>query len=324
MQNTPSAETIASESAGPPVARMNLPAKIIGNSSLPPLAETPVNQPTPEKSAFDESLWPAWSSEVSFTGNSATAAGVLVVRVPLTISSDRQLALRELLSTAELARADRYRFPEVGRRFIACRAALKTLLTLHAGGSGSTANVRGVELVSTASGKPTWPGIPGDFSVSHSGEMALIAIGSHALSRDPQSPAAGRLGIDLEHAGRRTDCLRLARRYFAPGEVAALEAQPVEAIQRAFFRCWTRKEAYVKAIGVGLAYSLEAFEVPLGPLTPHCRRPALTAHAADPLELTRWQLLDTTPDTPYEAALFVESQAPPEIARATWDWERMA
>jgi 4'-phosphopantetheinyl transferase len=323
MQNTPSPETIASDSPQPPVARKNIPAKIIGNSSLPPQAETRVNQPAPEQSTFDETLWPAWSPEVSFTGNSANAA-VLVVRVPLTISSDRQVALRELLSTAELARADRYRFPEVGRRFIACRAALKTLLTLHAGGSGSTAEVRGVELVSTASGKPTWPGIPGDFSVSHSGEMALIAIGSRIASRDPQSLATGRLGIDLEHASRRTDCLRLARRYFAPAEVAALEAQPTEAIQRAFFRCWTRKEAYVKAIGVGLAYSLEAFEVPLGPLTPHCRRPALTAHAADPLELTRWQLLDTTPAPPYEAALFVESQAPPDITRATWDWERMA
>ncbi|ADG68806.1 4'-phosphopantetheinyl transferase [Planctopirus limnophila DSM 3776] len=262
-------------------------------------------------------LWPDWSPEIL----SNSPSHILVVRVPLEISPGRQTQLRELLSTSELARADRYRFPEVGRRFIACRAALKTLLAMHMQGCHQPKDIRSIELIPTASGKPTWAGSQSDFSVSHSGEMALIALQLPcSTSTTDHSPAPLRLGIDLEHAARTTDCLRLARRFFAPGEVAALEALPAEEVQRAFFRCWTRKEAYVKAIGVGLAYSLEAFEVPIDPLPPGTSHRALLSHAADVQQVQRWQLFETSPHPQYEAALFLDSPHPPNITYATINW----
>jgi 4'-phosphopantetheinyl transferase len=266
-------------------------------------------------------LWPDWSPEIL----SSSPSHILVVRVPLEISPDRQTQLRELLSTSELARADRYRIPEVGRRFIACRAALKTLLAIHIQGCHQPEEIRAIELIPTASGKPTWAGSQSDFSVSHSGEMALIALQLPcSTSTTNHSPAPLRLGIDLEHAARTTDCLRLARRFFAPGEVAALEALPAEEVQRAFFRCWTRKEAYVKAIGVGLAYSLEAFEVPIHPLPPGTSHRALLSHAADIQQVQRWQLFETAPHPHYEAALFLDAPHPPNINFATIDWVKIS
>ena len=104
----------------------------------------------------------------------------------------------------------------------------------HCGGSGH--------------GKPQLAGRPDlDFSLSHSGELVLIAV---ARGR--------RVGADVERVRARTDVLAIARGSLSGRERRAIEAGRTDAARReAFFRCWTRKEAYLKGLGVGLAGGLD-------------------------------------------------------------------
>src|SRR5262249_28909765 len=105
----------------------------------------------------------------------------------------------------------------------------------------------------TANGKPYLTGSAIDlrFNLSHSGERSMIAL------------AAGRdVGIDVEQE-RSVEVLGIAKRFFAPGEAAVLHTRSPAEQQIAFFRCWTRKEAFIKALGEGLGYPLDAFEVEL-------------------------------------------------------------
>lgn len=100
-------------------------------------------------------------------------------------------------------------------------------------------------------------------NISHTSDCVLLA-----LSRSRA------VGIDIEQTGRDTNCLGLARRYFAPREVTQLEALPAADQRAAFFRIWTQKEAFIKALGDGLACPLTAFEVAVDPAVPsgvlHC------------------------------------------------------
>jgi 4'-phosphopantetheinyl transferase len=114
-----------------------------------------------------------------------------------------------------------------------------------------------------------------------------------------------RVGVDLVGArpGRADDAV--ARALFAPGEVAGLRALPPEARAPAFRRCWTRKEAYVKARGEGLALPLDAFEVSLGP-EPWT---TLVRCALDPGERTRWGFLLLEPFAGYLGSVAIEAPA---------------
>ena len=92
------------------------------------------------------------------------------------------------------------------------------------------------------------------FNLSHAAGLALIAI---SLRRE--------IGVDVEHLNRKVGQMKdIAKRFFAPGEYEQLCALPREERRRAFFCCWTRKEAYLKALGAGLTHSLKNFEVSLG------------------------------------------------------------
>ena len=92
------------------------------------------------------------------------------------------------------------------------------------------------------------------FNLSHSAGLALIAV---SLGFD--------IGVDVEHLSRKVGQMKdLAKRFFAPGEYEQLCALPREEQRRAFFCCWTRKEAYLKAVGTGLVQPLKNFEVSLG------------------------------------------------------------
>ena len=96
-------------------------------------------------------------------------------------------------------------------------------------------------------GKPCFPALPGfHFSLSHSGSMALCAVSDRAL------------GCDIEQI--RGDRLRLAARFFHPQEYAWLLALPEEERQEGFFRLWTSKESFIKAIGRGLSLPLDSVQ----------------------------------------------------------------
>lgn len=153
---------------------------------------------------------------------------------------------REFLSDDEKARAQRFRFEHLQRKFTICRGVLRLLL-------GRYLNVppQAIAFQYTSTGKPKLAvdfGI--HFNVSHSGEVALFAF-----ARDCE------LGVDVEQVRPLPEMLSIAERFFSAEEVTELVGTPDDERQRAFFRCWTRKEAYIKATGEGLSAPLDQFAV---------------------------------------------------------------
>lgn len=158
-----------------------------------------------------------------------------------------------VLSLDELDRASRFRFEADRLYFARCRVALRCLLSQYL--QIAAAKLR---FEYKPCGKPelVWPVNRGhlQFNVSHCGNLALIAIG-----------AEHDLGIDIEKVRDGVDTTALAERFFSPRERAGLRALPEHLRNSAFFACWTRKEAYLKAIGDGLSFPLEDFSVTVHP-----------------------------------------------------------
>jgi phosphopantetheine--protein transferase-like protein len=143
----------------------------------------------------------------------------------------------------------------------------------------------------------TWTERPVDsnFAIPPTENLSLD-LGLYAITRGRE------LGVDLEHFRPALEHERIAERFFSPREVATLRTLPVESRQEAFFACWTRKEAYLKAKGEGLMRGLEQFTVSLVPGEPA----ALLSTEGDPQEAVRWSLRELSPRSEYVAALAVE------------------
>jgi 4'-phosphopantetheinyl transferase len=221
-------------------------------------------------------------------------AGTVELRAVALAVPDADVAgARALLSADERERADRFVFARDARRFIVCRAALRSALAEHVG-----ADPREIAFEYSPYGKPRLPGPRGpSFNVSHSGELAVIAL------------AAGReLGVDVEQCRRVRDCLRLAELAFSPLERARLAALPAADRDDAFLVCWTRKEAFAKACGDGLSRPLDRFTVAFGPQTL-----ARVVHVDDdPAEPGRWWLAELQPAPGFVGTLAARG-APAEI-----------
>jgi 4'-phosphopantetheinyl transferase len=155
------------------------------------------------------------------------------------------------LSAAEVERAGRYRFPADRRRFVRTRAALRTLLGAHL-----TLPASAVVIATAEGGKPQLEPArhpsPLRFNVSHSGELALIA-----LSLDCE------VGVDVEAIRPTPLPDDVIARHFSAAERAALAALPAARRRRAFYQIWTLKEAYLKACGDGLRRLPEHVELEL-------------------------------------------------------------
>jgi 4'-phosphopantetheinyl transferase len=189
----------------------------------------------------------------------------------VTADLDREGADRRTLSPDELERAGRFRFARDRRRFVAGRTILRRELSRRLDCTPGE-----ITFAYGPYGKPAVDGIA--FNVSHSGGTALFAFTADA-----------ELGVDVElHAHARADDDTVAERFFSPTEVASLREHPRGEQSAAFLRCWTRKEAFVKARGDGLSLPLHDFDVDfaLG------RGPALlrTAWSAD--EPREWTIKD--------------------------------
>jgi 4'-phosphopantetheinyl transferase len=209
--------------------------------------------------------------------------------------------LRAGLAEDERARADRFRADVDRRHFVAARGTLRVLL-------GRYLAVRPADVAFrySAYGKPALarPASAGRlrFNVSHSGGLALYAF---ALGHD--------VGIDVERVCPLDDAGAVAERLFSPAEVAALRAlaAPDGAGGETFFDCWTRKEAYVKALGGGLSLPLDAFTVAVGRgerTTLLGRRPGRGGEGGGPAR--RWTVIPLAPGDGYAAALAVRGAAP--------------
>jgi len=169
---------------------------------------------------------------------------------------DSFAAEETLLSEAERARARRFAFAEDRRRFLAQHGWQRRLLGLYTGRAPETLRIE-----PDAMGKPRLADVPLPFNGSESGGVALFAVS-----------ASGDIGVDVESLRPERADPRFAHRYFHPEEAAKLDRLDGEAFARAFFMVWTRKEALVKAVGLGLRIPLASFRVgvlpdePAGPL----------------------------------------------------------
>jgi 4'-phosphopantetheinyl transferase len=196
---------------------------------------------------------------------------------------------QELLSDDESARASRFHFLRDRQSFVASRAILRTILASYL-----AIDPRELSFAYSKKEKPSLGPTHAksnlQFNVSHSGGVALFAFG---LQRE--------IGVDVEHVRRNVEVEAIARRFFSAHEQMQLAALPIEERVEAFYRCWTRKEAYIKATGDGLSLPLSQFDVSLEVEQAN----ALLATRPDDSEAKRW-LLQEVPAAPgYIAALCV-------------------
>ena len=158
-----------------------------------------------------------------------------------------------VLSPDEIARASRFHFEEDRIHFTRCRFALRGVLSAYL-----AIPAPAIRLEYPASGKPQLEGRKNhctlQFNVSHSANMALIAVASEH-----------RLGVDIEKIRGDVDTSSLAERFFSIRERAGLQALPEHLRVPGFFACWTRKEAFLKATGDGLSFPLADFSVTTHP-----------------------------------------------------------
>ena len=212
-----------------------------------------------------------------------------VWRVSLAQTASCLQSLQQTLSTDEQTKAERFHFPKDRSQFIVSRGALRAILSRYLTINPSLLrfdyNPYGKPFVTSAQGGNTLR-----FNLSHSRGMALIAI---TKNRE--------IGVDIEGINPNFSCLEIAERFFSPLENSVLRSLPEHLQPTAFFTCWTRKEAYIKAVGKGLSIPLNGFDVTLAPGEPA----ALLNVEQNPEEASRWSLIELIPSSDMVAAVAV-------------------
>jgi len=189
-----------------------------------------------------------------------------------------------LLSAEEREKASRYRVERPRTEFALTRSALRSLMAHYLGSSPQMIRFRYTE-----HGKPMLDGANDlQFNVSHTDGLALMAFACH---RD--------VGVDVERLHPTTDIRKLAERFFSIREREELGKLEGEELQAAFLRCWTRKEAYIKARGEGLSLPLHQFDVSIAP----DEQNALLATRPVADEADRWTVCNVQVGEGYAAAL---------------------
>ncbi|HEY0478496.1 MAG TPA: 4'-phosphopantetheinyl transferase superfamily protein [Kofleriaceae bacterium] len=221
-------------------------------------------------------------------------ADVHVWRVPLVQPAASVAALAATLSDDERARAARFHFERDRTSYTIARGTLRTLLGRYLAHPPAQ-----LAFGYRDKGKPYLVAPAGDlgFNLSHSGQLALLAF------------CRGReLGVDIEQRRPLSDLLSLARTSFSPNEYAVFCRLPPADHVEAFFACWSRKEAFIKATGEGIS-QLADFDVSLAPGEPA----RLLRVPGEP----RWLLQDLPAIPDYAAALVIEGL---QLRVSCWDW----
>lgn len=220
-------------------------------------------------------------------------------RVDLDLPEDVVAALARVLSRDERERARRFVFPRDRRRFTVTRACLRALLA----GCGDTP-AAAIRFDYGRHGKPRLaPGstaAPVHFSVSHSQDLALVA-----LARDTA------LGVDVEAVRSVPDRVAIASRFFAPAEAETIATLPSPEQDLAFFLCWTRKEAFSKALGDGLTLALDRYRVACRPGEPA----RLLEIDGSPEAAAQWTVLDIRPAAGFVGAAVMRAGPRPLFLR---------
>lgn len=221
--------------------------------------------------------------------------------VGLDRTHDEISRLARMLPDLELRRAARQPFEARRRDLLISGAALRSILATYLG-----ADPGAVRFSIDSGGKPrldaAWNAMPLSFNLSHSRGRALVAV---TLGRE--------IGVDLERLRRDLPIDRLASRFFSPREIAALRSTPEELRPAAFFACWTRKEAFVKATGAGIfRQPLQSFAVSVDPGV----GPVPLEIPGHDAEAGRWRLESIAATPGYAAAVAVEG--PFRVRRFRW------
>jgi 4'-phosphopantetheinyl transferase len=197
----------------------------------------------------------------------------------------------DLLSTDERERAGRYHFDRHRNEFILTRATLRILLAAYLEKSPEQFAFK-----YSAQGKPSLANETTDlrFNVSHTVSLT-DGLAALAFARNRE------IGVDVEKIRPDRDAGKLAERFFSPTERDYILQFSGQTLDDAFFRCWTRKEAFIKAKGGGLSIPLDQFDVSIADDQPA----ALLATRPDPTEAHRWQLHNLPVQAGYAAALAV-------------------
>ncbi len=194
------------------------------------------------------------------------------------------------LSQDERARAGRLQVARERDRFVVARGVLRDILGRYL--RVSPADIR---FEYSEAGKPELASLGNveriRFNVTHSGELALYGI-----ARERQ------IGVDIERVRPFRKLERIAERFFAASEWSALRLLPADLRDEGFFNCWTRKEAFLKATGVGVAYPLSSFAVTLRPGEPA----RFLELGPDVVGRTHWSLAHLAPASGYVGALCFE------------------
>jgi 4'-phosphopantetheinyl transferase len=213
-------------------------------------------------------------------------AGVRLAWVDLDAAPEAEDALAATLARDERERAARFRFAHDRRRYVVARATLRALLGRELGLPPAA-----VPLTADAYGKPRLASELGarlSFNLSHTVGRAL-----YALAEGPE------LGVDAEAIRPLAEMEALARDVFSREELLEWSSLADEERTSGFFSGWTRKEAFVKALGRGLDYPLAAFAVTLAPAS----QPRLLRLRADAGASDDWRLLAFSPEPGYLAAV---------------------
>jgi 4'-phosphopantetheinyl transferase len=216
------------------------------------------------------------------------------------LPGEAEVAAWGLLAADERARAERFYFEPHRQRYARTHAASRLLIARYLGAAPAA-----LVIAPDAGGRPILPSPAArlHFNLSHSGDVALVAVASSAP-----------VGVDVEVVRDVPDFAAIARRHFAPTEVEhLLRLAPAEQLA-GFYVTWTRKEAFVKALGLGLSHPLDAFCTGRPDRPPDLRHTGGAAYSD-------WTMADLAPAPGYKAAVAV---AQPNMAircrRAEWPW----
>lgn len=219
---------------------------------------------------------------------------VQIILINLDLPEAELIELERLLAPDELKRANRLFTSQLRNRFIAGRGLLRENLAKYLDLEASH-----LILSTTPNGKPYLSREHDchelDFNLSHSGDLAILAVASQC-----------QLGIDLEQVREDLPYQKIAQQFFSNREQSDLFSLPPEQQLAAFYRCWTRKESYLKACSSGFTHPSDNFDVSLLPGQP----PALLAHRTEPEQLFNWSMIDLNVPRGNCAALTVRGSQP--------------
>src|SRR6266545_3985944 len=244
-------------------------------------------------------LWSSLPKDLILADNE-----VHVWRAQLELASSQAQWLSGILTDDELDRANRFSFEIDRQRFIAARGTLRSILSRYIavlpGDLRFYYNQFGKPFLA-----PEFSSHLLDFNLSHSGCMAL-----YAFTRNIE------IGVDVEYVRSDFAYEEIAKRFFSVNEVAILRTVPTKKKLEAFYNCWTRKEAYIKAHGKGLSLPLASFDVSFAPWEP----PMSLITKDEPQERSLWTLLDLKPGLGYMGALAVKGIG---CRFKYWEWNQL-